>query len=98
MTAAGAKVEETSYFFKNSKDTDLELAFVVTPGTIPDRKDLAMAFARLSSRIGLDSAGIPDLLGEVDHFPLQVFMKKMKGGMFGKVFLEPDVEEKTLHL
>lgn len=98
LSAAGAKVEETSYFFKNSKDTDLELVFVVTPAVLQDRQGLAMSMARLSSRIGPDSAGLPDLLGEVAHFPLRVFMKKLKGGMFGKVFLEPDVEEKTLHL
>ncbi len=98
LSQAGATVEETSYFFKNSKDTDLELQFVVTPEGIEGRKDLAMSLARLSSRIGVDDYSRPNLMGEVVHFPLQVFMKKMKGEMFGKVFLEPDVEEKTLHL
>ena len=98
LAQAGAQVEETSYFFKNSKDTDLELQFVVTPETGGARNDLAMSFARLSSRIGVDAYLRPNLMGEVARFPLQVFMKKMKGEIFGKVFLEPDVEEKTLHL
>jgi hypothetical protein len=98
LTAAGGVVEETSYFFKSSKDTDLELQFVVTPEAPSSRQDFAMSLARLSSRIGVDAYLRPNLMGEVAHFPLQVFMKKMKGEMFGKVFLEPDVEEKALHL
>ncbi len=98
LTKAGAKVEETSYFFKNSKDTDLELQFVVTPAGSPDRKALAMELGAISTRLGPEALGQPSLMGEVTSFPLRVFMKKMKGGMFGKVFLEPDLEQKTLRL
>lgn len=97
ISAAGARVEETSFFFKESSDTDLELEFVVTPGG-DLRKELAPALAALSSRLGIEAGQESHLLGEVEHFPLSVFMKKMKGGIFGKVFLEPDLDEKRMPL
>jgi hypothetical protein len=70
----------------------------VTPAGAPDRKALAMDLGVISTRLGPEAIGKPAILGEVTHFPLRVFMKKMKGGMFGKVFLEPDLEQKTLRL
>jgi hypothetical protein len=97
ISAAGAKVEETSFFFEESSDTDLELEFVVTPGGA-GRREWASALAVLSSRLGVDAIAEPHLIGEVEHFPLSVFMKKMKGGIFGKVFLEPDLDEKRMPL
>ncbi|MBU6154387.1 MAG: hypothetical protein KGP28_08820 [Bdellovibrionales bacterium] len=97
LAHAGALVEETSYFFKSSRETDLELQFVVTPSDSKDR-DFAMSLARISSRLGIDSLSEPHLIGEVTRFPLSVFMKKMKGNIFGKVFLEPDLDEKRMPL
>ncbi len=97
VAAAGAWVEETSFFFSESSDTDLELEFVVTPGG-ESRESLAPTLALLSSRLGIDSLGESNLIGEVEHFPLSVFMKRMKGGTFGKVFLEPDLDEKKMPL
>jgi hypothetical protein len=97
VSASGGRVEETSFFFKESSETDLELEFVVTPGG-GIRKELAPALAVLSTRLGVDAARESHLLGEVEHFSLSVFMKKMKGGIFGKVFLEPDLDEKRMPL
>jgi hypothetical protein len=97
LARAGAEVEETSYFFKSSKETDLELQFVVT-SVDPKGQDFAGSLARISSRLGIDTVSEKDLLGEVTRFPLSVFMKKMEGGMFGKVFLEPDLDEKRMPL
>jgi hypothetical protein len=97
LASAGAATEETSYFFKGSKDTDLELQFVVTPSSA-NRSDFALSLGRLSTRLGLDVLSESDLLGEVTHFPLSVFMKKMKGEIFGKVFIEPDLDEKRMPL
>ena len=97
LARAGAEVEETSYFFKSSKETDLELEFVVTP-VDPKGQDFAWSLAKISSRLGVDTVHEKDLLGEVTRFPLSVYMKKMEGGMFGKVFLEPDLDEKRMPL
>jgi hypothetical protein len=97
FTKAGAVVEETSYFFKSSKETDLELQFVVTPAG-DQRLEFAMSLGHLSSRLGLDVFNEKNLMGEVAHYPLKVFMKKMKGEIYGKVFLDPDLEEKHLPL
>jgi CheY-like chemotaxis protein len=52
----------------------------------------------VTSRLGIDTLSESDLLGEVTRFPLSVYMKKMEGGMFGKVFLEPDLDEKRMPL
>jgi hypothetical protein len=95
LTEAGAQVEETSYFFKSSKDTDLELLFVVTPAG-GGRRAFSESLARLSSRFGLEGIQGRFVLGEADHFPLEIYMKKMKGGVFRKVFLEPDMDEKKM--
>ena len=95
LAAAGAQVEETSYFFKSSKDTDLELLFVVTPAGA-GRRELAESLARLSSRFGREGIQGRFVLGEADHFPLEIYMKKMKGAVFPKVFLEPDLDEKKM--
>ena len=97
LARAGAEVEETSYFFKSSKETDLELQFVITP-VDPKGQDFAWSLAKISSRLGIDTLSESDLLGEVTRFPLSVYMKKMQGGMFGKVFLEPDLDEKRMPL
>ncbi len=97
LARAGATVEETSYFFKSSKETDLELQFVVTPPVAGD-PDFAMTLARISSRLGIDVLSEENLIGEVTRFPLSVFMKKMKGSIYGKVFLEPDMDEKRMPL
>jgi len=97
LAASGASVEETSYFFKSSAETDLELQFVVTSSD-PDRRSLARSLAVISSRLGFDTLSESDLIGEITHFPLSVFMKKMKGSIYGKVFLEPDLDEKRMPL
>ncbi len=97
LTRTGAEVEETSYFFKSAKETDLELEFVVTP-IDSNGQDFARSLALISSRLGIDAISEQNLLGEVTRFPLSVFMKKMEGGMFGKVFLEPDLDEKRMPL
>jgi hypothetical protein len=95
LTAAGASVEETSFFFKNSDQTDLELQFVVTPGE-QTRERFTLALAALSSRLGAGAGREKNLMGLWGIYPLQILMKGQKGGIFPKVFIEPDLDEKTL--
>jgi hypothetical protein len=97
MEDSGGKAEETSYFFKASKDTDVEIEFVVTP-EVSDPANFAMSLARLSSRLGSNAMQETDLFGIIDAFPLELLMKNMKGEPFSKVFLEPDMDEKKLPL
>jgi hypothetical protein len=97
LEAAGAQVEETSFFFKNSDQTDLELQFVVTPREESFR-NAAMSLALGATRLGVGAIKQTDLLGEIARFPLQIYMKRMKGETYRKVFLDPDLEEKNLPL
>ena len=97
MSASGGKAEETSYFFKGSKDTDLELLFLVAPETA-DPGNFAMSLARLSTRLGSNAMQEQDLVGLIEAFPLQMLMKNKKGEIYSKVFLEPDLDEKKLPL
>ena len=97
MTASGGKVDETSYFFKNSKDTDLELEFVTAPNS-DDPTATAMSLARLSSRLGSDAAQEPDLVGIIESFPLQILIKDKGGEPYSKLFLDPELDEKKLPL
>jgi hypothetical protein len=97
MQAAGGKAEETSYFFKNSKDTDLELEFVTAPNS-DDPTAMAIAMAGLSSRLGSDAAHEPDLVGIVESFPLQILIKDEGGEPYAKLFLDPELDQKKLPL
>ena len=97
MSASGGKTEETSYFFKGSKDTDLELLFLVAPETT-DPGHFAMSLASLSTRLGPNAMHEPNLVGLIESFPLQTLMKNKKGEIYSKVFLEPDLDEKKLPL
>jgi hypothetical protein len=97
----GASVEEISYFFKPSIESDIELLFVVADSRISS--DLAYKMALLSSRLDWqgvrEKSPIPaNLAGEYTSLPLQVLMKKMNGDAFTKVFLEADIEEKKFPL
>ncbi len=95
LGAAGASVEETSFFFKNSDQTDLELQFVVTPvGQHSER--FAAGLAALSTRLGEGAGREKDLMGLWGTYSLQVLMKHQKGGIFPKVFIEADLDEKKL--
>jgi hypothetical protein len=98
VEAAGGRIEEISYFFKESKDADLELGFAVTPVSGVS-KAFAMEAIRLSSRLGSGAWAESNVVGEVFRMPLMILMKRLKpGDPFRKVFLEPDIEEKTLSL
>ena len=97
LKAAGAEVEETSFFFKNSSETDLELEFVVTAKG-QGGPDIAMSLGRMTSRLGQSAIKESNLMGEIANYPLQIYMKNMKGEIFPKVFIEPDLEEKKLPL
>jgi hypothetical protein len=97
MTQSGGKAEETSYFFKNSKDTDLELEFVVTPEA-SDLDTDGVTLAKLSTRLGKNAVEQPNLVGIIESFPLQIFMKNLKGDVYSKLFIEPDLDEKKLPL
>jgi hypothetical protein len=95
LGAAGARIEETSFFFKDSSETDLEIQFVVTPREYADG-DFALSLGSLSSRLGSNAGQEKDLLGRVGAYAIQVLMKNQSGGIFPKVFIEPDLDEKTL--
>jgi len=97
MKASGGEAQETSYFFKSSHDTDLELEFVETPSSV-DLDHFATSLALLSSRFGPDAMQNPDLVGIIESYPLQILMKGLKGEAYSKVFLEPDLDEKKLPL
>ena len=93
----GGSVEEISYFFKPSTAADVELLFVVTNSRISDENAKKMAI--LSSRLGVAIQQIPEnVVGEFFSYPTQILMKNMKGDVFSKVFLEPDLEEKKIPL
>ena len=94
---AGGEVAETSYFFKPSTDTDIELEFVVTP-RMKNSTDFATSLALLSTRLGAMASSQPNLVGEIMNFPIQIFTKMKKGPIFPEVFLDPDLEEKKLSL
>ncbi|MBC7396698.1 MAG: hypothetical protein H7333_04570 [Bdellovibrionales bacterium] len=94
---AGGEVEETSYFFKSSAETDLELEFVFTPSS-KNSEDFATSLALLSSRLGPAAKNEPDVVGFIASYPVRILMKNMKGEVFPKVFLEPDLDEKKLPL
>ena len=94
---AGGKAEETSYFFKNSKDTDVELEFVFTPSS-KNASALALQFGRLSSRLEPIARLEPNRVGLIASYPVSILMKTTRGDIFPKVFLEPDLDEKKLPL
>ncbi len=97
MNKAGGASEEISYFFKPSREADLELLFVVSDSRVSS--EIASKMAVFSSRFNLDGGQIPsNLVGEVAKYPVQYLMKNMQGEPFSKVFLEPDLEEKKLPL
>jgi hypothetical protein len=95
LGAAGAQVEETSFFFKNSDQTDLELQFVVTPVSQTSER-FAAGLASLSSRLAEGASREKDLMGLWGTYSLQVLMKHQRGGIFPKVFIEADLDEKKL--
>lgn len=98
VTRAGGQVEEVSFFFKESKDADLELGFVIAPVSGVSKEFPSQAM-RLSSRLGGGAWAEPNVVGEVARMPLVLLMKRMDSGdPFRKVFLEPDIEEKKLPL
>ncbi len=97
ISQAGGKVEETSFFFKPSSETDLELEFVFTPPS-KHTADFAMSLGILSSRLGPAARTQPNLVGVIGSYPVNVLMKQMKGEVYPKVFLEPDLDEKKLPL
>ena len=93
VKASGGAVEEISFFFKPSKDADIELEFVTTPlGS-----DIAPALAQGSTRLG-GGGSKPFLVGEIEHSPMNILMKSDHGDVFQKTFLEPDLSEKKLPL
>jgi hypothetical protein len=95
LGGAGARVEETSFFFKNSDQTDLELQFVVTPVSQTSER-FAAGLASLSSRLAEGASREKDLMGLWGTYSLQVLMKHQRGGIFPKVFIEADLDEKKL--
>ncbi|MBS1957895.1 MAG: hypothetical protein JST80_00340 [Bdellovibrionales bacterium] len=101
LRGSGGVAKEVSYFFKGSKDADLELGFVTVP-TSPKSDELAQKFMELSSRMGSGSWIERNVIGRISKFPLMVLIKNLPSGDLGdpfkKVFLEPDVAEKQLPL
>jgi hypothetical protein len=98
IQAAGAIPEEVSFFFKESKDADLELGFSVVTQSAQSAV-LAERLMALSSRLGGASGKEPHLVGEISRFPLMILLKRMRAAdPFKKVFLEPDLDEKKLPL
>ena len=94
LKKAGGETQEISFFFKPSTAADLELLFVVSGSNESEQNN--ENFAQLSSRLGGVSKDDSDLVGEVKRFPIEVLMKNMKGTVFDKVFLQPDLEEKKM--
>lgn len=97
MERSGGKAEETSYFFRSSKDTDLELQFVVSPESA-DIETVVPSLAKLSTRFGSDAAQEPNLVGMIESNSLQILTKDLKGESYSKLFLEPDLDQKKLPL
>lgn len=95
LGGAGAKVEETSFFFNNSDQTDLELQFVVTPVSQTSER-FAAGLASLSSRLAEGASREKNLMGLWGTYSLQVLMKHQRGSIFPKVFIEADLDEKKL--
>lgn len=94
---AQGKAQETSYFFKPSSATDLEILFVTT-ARMKNSTDFATSLASLSSRLGPGAINERNLVGEIMSFPSKVFMKNRKSPVFQSIFLEPDLDEKKLPL
>jgi len=91
VRALGGTVEETSYFFKPSTDTDIELEFVLTPRG-PGEAEWARILAEFSTRLGNPSGNrVPEnLVGEIEANPVNILMKGAIGDPFDRVFLLPE--------
>jgi hypothetical protein len=91
----GGTAEEISYFFKPSTDADIELQFVVTPKD-QNSTNLAESLAKMGTRLGDNTRLEKNLVGEISTYPINILMKHMKGEVFDRVFLIPDLDEKKL--
>jgi|GEM_PF-2266368 len=91
VRALGGTVEETSYFFKPSADTDIELEFVLTPRGAGEA-EWARVLAEFSTRLGSPAGDrVPEnLVGEIEANPVNILMKATLGDPFDRVFLLPE--------